>query len=91
MKTFKSLLSEKNAGNLEEGISIAKLKRLNLVSDDEFGKFVQVMKKMNNDKPIPLKEKDIIIKVFNELVNAILSDQALLQKISKRKDKEDTE
>jgi len=38
MKTFKSLLSEKNAGNLEEGISIAKLKRLNLVSDDEFGK-----------------------------------------------------
>ena len=67
------------------------MKRLNLVSDDEFGKFVQVMKKMNNDKPIPLKEKDIIIKVFNELVNAILSDQALLQKISKRKDKEDTE
>jgi len=91
MKTFKSLLSEKNSGNLEEGISIEKLKRLNLVSDDEFGKFVQVMKKMNNDKPIPLKEKDIIIKVFNELVNAILSDQALLQKISKRKDKEDTE
>ena len=35
--------------------------------------------------------KKIYDKVFNELVNAILSDQALLQKISKRKDKEDTE
>jgi hypothetical protein len=88
MKTFKSLLSEKNTDTLNEGISVAKLKRLNLVSDDEFGKFVQVMKKMNNDKPIPIKEKDIVIKVFNELVNAILSDQALMQKISKRKDKD---
>jgi|TARA_B110000467_G_C17950186_1_gene279544 hypothetical protein len=88
MKTFKSLLSEKDAPILNEGISVAKLKRLKLVSDEEFGKFVQVMKKMDNDKPIQLKEKDVIIKVFNELVNAIINDQALMQKIAKRNDGE---
>lgn len=91
MKTFKSLLSEKTTEVLDEVVNVAKLKRLKLVSDDEFGKFVQVMKKMNNDKPIQLKEKDIIIRVFNELVNAILKDQTLLQKISKRGDGEDKE
>jgi hypothetical protein len=91
MKTFKSLLSEKDAPMLDEGISVSKLKRLKLVNDEEFGKFVQVMKKMDNDKPIQLKEKDIIIKVFNELVNAIVNDQALMQKIAKRKDGEDKE
>ena len=88
MKTFKSLLSEKDAPMLDEGISVSKLKRLKLVNDEEFGKFVQVMKKMDNDKPIQLKEKDIIIKVFNELVNAIVNDQALMQKIAKRNDGE---
>ena len=88
MKTFKSLLSEKDEPILNEGISVAKLKRLKLVSDEEFGKFVQVMKKMDNDKPIQLKEKDVIIKVFNELVNAIINDQALMQKIAKRNDGE---
>ena len=88
MKTFKSLLSEKDEPILNEGISVAKLKRLKLVSDEEFGKFVQVMKKMDNDKPIQLKEKDVIIKVFNELVNAIINDQALKQKIAKRNDGE---
>ena len=88
MKTFKSLLSEKDAPILNEGISVAKLKRLKLVSDEEFGKFVKVMKKMDNDKPIQLKEKDVIIKVFNELVNAIINDQALMQKIAKRNDGE---
>ena len=88
MKTFKSLLSEKDAPMLDEGISVSKLKRLKLVNDEEFGKFVQVMKKMDNDKPIQLKEKDIIIKVFNELVNAIVNDHALMQKIAKRKDGE---
>ena len=88
MKTFKSLLSEKDAPMLDEGISVSKLKRLKLVNDEEFGKFVQVMKKMDNDKPIQLKEKDVIIKVFNELVNAIINDQALMQKIAKRNDGE---
>jgi hypothetical protein len=91
MKTFKSLLSEKTAEVLDEGISVAKLKKLRLVSDEEFSKFVQVMKKMNNDKPIQMKEKDTIIKVFNELVNAIINDQALMQKIAKRKDGDDKE
>ena len=73
---------------LDEGISVSKLKRLKLVNDEEFGKFVQVMKKMDNDKPIQMKEKDVIIKVFNELVNAIINDQALMQKIAKRNDGE---
>jgi hypothetical protein len=88
MKTFKSLLSEKDVPVLDEGISVSKLKRLKLVNDEEFGKFVQVMKKMDNDKPIQMKEKDVIIKVFNELVNAIINDQALMQKIAKRNDGE---
>ena len=67
------------------------MKRLNLVSDEEFSSFVRVMKKMDNDKPVTIKEKDSIMKVFNELVNAILRDQSIMQKIAKRKtgEKED--
>ena len=88
MKSYKRLLSEKNEKPIVEGISASKLKRLNLVSDDDFSVFVRVMKKMDGEKPITIKEKDIIVTVFNELVNAIISDQALMQKIAKRNDKE---
>ena len=93
MKTFKSLISEKEKAEdaIEEAVNISKLKRLNLVDDEEFGKFVRVMKKMDGDKPITLKEKDIIMGVFNELVNAIVNDQSLLQKVAKRKTGDDKE
>lgn len=91
MKTFKSLISEKEKAEdaIEEAVNISKLKRLNLVDDEEFGKFVRVMKKMDGDKAITLKEKDIIMDVFNELVNAIVNDQSLLQKVAKRKSGDD--
>jgi hypothetical protein len=93
MKTFKSLISEKEKAEdaIEEAVNISKLKRLNLVDDEEFGKFVRVMKKMDGDKSITLKEKDIIMGVFNELVNAIVNDQSLLQKVAKRKTGDDKE
>tara|TARA_B110000495_G_C22735556_1_gene431483 strand:+ start:121 stop:402 length:282 start_codon:yes stop_codon:yes gene_type:complete len=93
MKTFKSLISEKETADnvIEEAVNISKLKRLNLVDDEEFGKFVRVMKKMDGDKSITLKEKDIIMGVFNELVNAIVNDQSLLQKVAKRKTGDDKE
>ena len=86
MKTFKSLVSEKkdDTSTLKEGVSISKLKRLNLVNDTDFSGFIRVMKKMDNDQAITLKEKDIVVKVFNELLNAIVSDQSLLQKVAKR-------
>ena len=90
MKTYKTFKSEQPV-SLEEALSISKLKRLNLVSDEEFSKFIKVMKKLDADKPVPMKEKDIIMKVFNELVNAIVNDQALLQKIAKRKSGEEEE
>ena len=46
---------------------------------------------MDKEKPITIKEKDSIMKVFNELVNVIVNDQALINKISKRKTGEDEE
>ena len=90
MKSYKTFKTEELI-SLEEALSISKLKRLNLVSDEEFSSFVRVMKKMDNDKPVTIKEKDSIMKVFNELVNAILRDQSIMQKIAKRKtgEKED--
>ena len=90
MKSYKIFKTEELV-SLEEALSISKLKRLNLVSDEEFSSFVRVMKKMDNDKPVTIKEKDSIMKVFNELVNAILKDQSIMQKIAKRKtgEKED--
>ena len=90
MKSYKTFKTEELV-SLEEALSISKLKRLNLVSDEEFSSFVRVMKKMDNDKPVTIKEKDSIMKVFNELVNAILRDQSIMQKIAKRKtgEKED--
>ena len=84
MKTYKTFKSEQPV-SLEEALSISKLKKLKLVSDEEFSQFLKVMKKLDADKPVPMKEKDIIMKVFNELVNAIVNDQALLQRIAKRK------
>ena len=84
MKSYKIFKTEELV-SLEEALSISKLKRLNLVSDEEFSSFVRVMKKMDNDKPVTIKEKDSIMKVFNELVNAILRDQSIMQKIAKRK------
>ena len=90
MKTYKTFKSEQPV-SLEEALSISKLKKLKLVSDEEFSQFLKVMKKLDADKPVPMKEKDIIMKVFNELVNAILRDQSIMQKIAKRKtgEKED--
>ena len=90
MKTYKTFKSEQPV-SLEEALSISKLKKLKLVSDEEFSQFLKVMKKLDADKPVPMKEKDIIMKVFNELVNAIVNDQALLQKIAKRKSGEEEE
>ena len=84
MKTYKTFKNEQPV-SLEEALSISKLKRLKLVSDDEFSQFIRVMKKLDADKPVPMKEKNIIMKVFNELVNAILRDQSIMQKIAKRK------
>ena len=84
MKSYKIFKTEELV-SLEEALSISKLKRLNLVSDEEFSSFVRVMKKMDNDKPVTIKEKDSIMKVFNELVNDILKDQSIMQKIAKRK------
>ena len=84
MKSYKIFKTEELV-SLEEALSISKLKRLNLVSDEDFSSFVRVMKKMDNDKPVTIKEKDSIMKVFNELVNAILRDQSIMQKIAKRK------
>ena len=86
-KTFKTEVPE----TLEEALSISKLKKLKLVSDEEFSKFLRVMKKLDAEKPVPLKDKDIIMKVFNELVSAIVSDQALLQRIAKRNDGDEEE
>ena len=90
MKTYKTFKSEQPV-SLEEALSISKLKKLKLVSDEEFSQFLKVMKKLDADKPVPMKDKDIIMKVFNELVNAIVNDQALLQKIAKRKSGEEEE
>ena len=84
MKSYKIFKTEAPV-SLEEALNISKLKRLNLVDDEDFSQFVRVMKKMDNEKPITLKEKDSIMKVFNELVNVILKDQSVLQKIAKRK------
>ena len=62
-----------------------KLKRLNLVDNEKFSKFIVVMRKMDADKPVPIKEKDIIMDVFDELINVVVNDQRVLNKISKRK------
>ena len=84
MKTFKSLLSEKNESVIEEALNISKLKRLNLVDNEKFSKFVVIMRKIDADKPVTIKEKDIFMDVFDELINVVVNDQTLLNKISKR-------
>ena len=61
------------------------MKRLNLVDNEKFSKFIVVMRKMDADKPVTIKEKDIIMDVFDELINVVVNDQTLLNKISKRK------
>tara|TARA_B100001123_G_C14920829_1_gene871688 strand:- start:59 stop:334 length:276 start_codon:yes stop_codon:yes gene_type:complete len=90
MKSYKTFKTEELV-SLEEALNISKLKRLKLVSDEEFSQFVRVMRKMDAEKPITIKEKDSIMKVFDELVKAILNDQAIMQKIAKRKSGDEEE
>jgi len=87
MKSYKTFKTETPV-SLEEALNISKLKRLNLVDDEDFSQFVKVMKKLDNEKPITIKEKDSIMKVFNELVSVILKDQTIMQKIAKRNTEE---
>jgi hypothetical protein len=82
MKKYKDFLSNE----LVEAVQVSKIKKLNLVDDEQFGRFVLAMKKMDNDKPITKTEKDMIAKVFNKLISSIVSDPTLLQKIAKRDD-----
>ena len=84
MKTYKHFKNEPANPSLEEQFSISKLKRLKLVDDEEFGKFLRIMKKMDGNKPMPIKEKDIVMKVFKNLVDAITSNMSLFQKVVKR-------
>jgi hypothetical protein len=88
MKKFKQLMSE-DKESINEAISMSKLKRLNLVGGDDWSEFVRAIKKMDADKPMTLPEKNMISKVFNELVNTIVDDSAMFQKVVKaNRDKE---
>ena len=88
MKSYKTFKT-KAPVSLEEALSISKLKRLKLVSDEDFSQFVRVMKKMDAEKPITIKEKDSVMRVFDELVKVILGDTTIMQKIAKRKTDEE--
>ena len=88
MKKFKQLMSE-DKEEINEGISMSKLKRLNLVGGDDWSEFVRAIKKMDAEKPLTIPEKNMVSKVFNELVNTIVDDSAMFQKVVKaNKDKE---
>jgi len=88
MKKFNQLMSE-DKESINEAISMSKLKRLNLVGGDDWSEFVRAIKKMDADKPMTLPEKNMISKVFNELVNTIVDDSAMFQKVVKaNRDKE---
>jgi len=88
MKKFKQLMSE-DTEDINEGISMSKLKRLNLVGGDDWSEFVRAIKKMDAEKPLTIPEKNMVSKVFNELVNTIVDDSAMFQKVVKaNKDKE---
>ena len=82
MKKFKQLMSE-DKESVNEGISMSKLKRLNLVSGDDWSEFVRAIKKMDKEKPLTVPEKNMVSKVFNELVNTIVDDSAMFQKVVK--------
>jgi len=81
-------LMKKSFLDLSEELSIVKLKKLKIVSDDEFDQFLRAMKKMNSDKEITRKEKDMISRLFKKLVAIIISDSTLVQKIARRTDDE---
>lgn len=67
--------------NLEENLSVTKLKRMNLVDDDDWGKFIMAIRKMDADKPLTRVQKDMFANVFNKLIDTIMDDPAILQKV----------
>jgi tetrahydromethanopterin S-methyltransferase subunit A len=85
MKSYKRLLSEKNEKTIVEGLNVSKLKRLELVDAEDFSKFKLAIKKMEEDKPNTISEKTMIVKVFNELINVVVGDTTIFQKILKFK------
>ena len=69
---------------LEEGLEISRLKRLHLVSDDEFQEFIRAMRKLESGKENTRAERMMIANLFNKLISLIVSDTTLLQKVGKR-------
>lgn len=85
MKTFRELQDNLNKEDvLEEGLEISRLKRLHLVSDDEFQEFIRAMRKLESGKENTRAERMMIANLFNKLISLIVSDTTLLQKVGKR-------
>ena len=80
---------KKSFAELNETLSIVKLRKLKIVSDDEFEKFIRAMKKMRSDKEITRAEKDMIALIFNKLITIIMKDPTLVAKISKAGDNDE--
>ena len=79
MKELKELVLSPNL--LEEGISVSKLKRMKLVGDDDWSKFIMAIRKMDQDKPLTRQQKDLFATVFNKLIDTIMDDPTIMQKV----------
>ena len=67
----------------QKDLRLKQLARMGLVDKSDIIRMQQALKKMKEDKPLSLKEKDVILNMVSELINIVTGDTTIFQKTKK--------
>lgn len=63
---------------------LQKLAKSGLMDDDESKMFIKIMRDLENEKELSPQQKIMVVRLFDKLLNLIMSNSAIYQKILKR-------
>lgn len=78
MKTFNEYFTESDTNQ-----KVAILGKLGLVSPEDVNLLKISMKSLEDDKPLTLKQKTLIVSVYTSLIDIITGDPTIFSKVKK--------